>query len=228
MLVKCQNCSATVSHAAEACPKCRARGDAVFGPLLNCSECGVPGRVSMTSCKNCGAPSDVAFKAPVERGATVAEQPLPSQAQSKTGFAQGGFGKAASWLLFVVGVFATFGVVRNWVTYPESTQSPAYMFGTFIGLAAIVGGAWRAIVKRRSRRVLDWICGAYLIFMSIVTGLGAFAGLTRADLPDNTAAIIAGAISVVVSATSLIVAIRLMRRPARAHDSPAHLAETFE
>lgn len=64
MLVTCQTCSNRISESAEACPSCKASGDAAFGPQRPCLECGAAFRPSMQSCQSCGAPVLVALGKP--------------------------------------------------------------------------------------------------------------------------------------------------------------------
>lgn len=60
MLIACQECSATISETAAACPKCGAPPRVFLGSSVMCAECGSPFHTAWSSCRNCGAPRNVA------------------------------------------------------------------------------------------------------------------------------------------------------------------------
>lgn len=60
MLVECQECAASISDAAEACPRCNASRDIFLGPPVGCAECGKPFFNAYGSCAECGAPRPIA------------------------------------------------------------------------------------------------------------------------------------------------------------------------
>lgn len=60
MLVECQECSAVISNAASACPKCGAPPRVFLAASFACAECGESFQAAWSSCRYCGAPRDVA------------------------------------------------------------------------------------------------------------------------------------------------------------------------
>lgn len=60
MLVQCQGCAATISDAADRCPKCSIEPEQFLGPSRPCAECGEAYRSAWPACRACGAPRQVA------------------------------------------------------------------------------------------------------------------------------------------------------------------------
>lgn len=60
VLIACQECSATISESASACPKCGAPPRVFLGGSVPCAECGGSFQTAWDSCRNCGAPRSVA------------------------------------------------------------------------------------------------------------------------------------------------------------------------
>lgn len=80
MLIACQECSATISETAAACPKCGAPPRVFLGSSVTCAECGSPFQTAWSSCRNCGAPRNVATSVaspPAQQSATA---PQPAAA----------------------------------------------------------------------------------------------------------------------------------------------------
>ena len=226
MLVTCQSCGRQISDKAVTCPKCNAAGDAAFGTTVQCKECGAPFRPSCGSCENCGAPSHVALgkidlneleTAPtIPSGVVTSRQKQlePQRLDQKPGFARGGFGKAMSYVLLLVGLLTSIGVVVGWFTSRTGIEHPGYYVGQAIIVFGIVGGAYRATSARQSRTALDWFCGIVLIFVTGVWMITAMNVLDSMRYVQTEPAfyIYIGIVTLFVF-SGTVVSIRLLRAP---------------
>lgn len=80
MLIACQECSATISETAAACPKCGAPPRVFLGSSVACAECGSPFYTAWSSCRNCGAPRNVARSVASAASPQSATAPQPTAA----------------------------------------------------------------------------------------------------------------------------------------------------
>ena len=183
--------------------------------LVTCRECAAEISNTATACPKCGAPASIAFAKPAEpKQGTSSSPETPVRIQPRPGFAQGGLGKAAAIILLIYALLAALGNIMNWFDEAYSHQSVAYRTGQGIAMAALVGGAWRGIMRREKRTWVDWIVVAFLLFVALATLVAAVnamttLGIERLDAPTS----IVFALMILQVLISVIVAIRLLRQP---------------
>lgn len=241
MLVICQSCGHSISDQAFACPKCKAEADVAFGAALPCHECNAPIRPSADLCRSCGAPAAVALgrvrggaglavdtaerqeqkrraePTPVPVGSTEPPKSIVNPSQTSNiaspGFSRGGFGKSMAFVLLIIAGFAVLNYFSAWTRSGGSAYTSGYQTGQFLAVAIITVASLRAILKRRSRTIWDWLMGIYLLLACV----GFIMAIATAFRAAETMSVVIGPIYLFFVCMGFVacatVAVRLLRKP---------------
>lgn len=227
----CPKCKVAGDIALGATVACRECGETIRSSARSCASCGAPAAVALgashvgityrpADSDNSKTPTPLNLKPLTHAYESSAQnanvqKPVSSEADpvEAAGFARGGFGKFMSYVLFSIAVLALLNLISTWSGNIRSPASSGYVTGQVLAISIVASAGLRGILKRKSRKIFDWIAGIYLLFLCgslFVVAASAFAAVESIPVVVGVVYLLVVSVSFMASAT---VAVRLLRKP---------------